>query len=160
MYQNSFGRLFLCNHEIVPVQPWNLVRLYVALLRTFPLSYFTTMPEPEPRPVICFTLIHLFRLRFNLENILAISLPSSRALAGYTCSGSVSPWGTFLLRPVSCSTTASFSLRQISRPIQETHDLLAVIALPGFQFAIQVEFSFFLISSVYPLLLFQSYQHR
>jgi hypothetical protein len=83
MYQNSFGKSFLCNHEIVPVHPWNLVRLYVALLRTFPLSHFATMPEPEPRPVRCFTLIHLFRLRFNLENILAISLPSSRALAGY-----------------------------------------------------------------------------
>ena len=40
-------------------------------------------PEPEPRQVICFTLIHLFRLRFNLENILAVSPPSSRALAGY-----------------------------------------------------------------------------
>ena len=60
----------------------------------------------------------------------------------FTCSGSVSPWGTFPLRHVSCSTTASFSLRQISRPIQETHDLLAVIALPGFQFAIQLECSF------------------
>jgi hypothetical protein len=83
MYQNSFRKSFLCNHEIVPVQPWNLVRLYVAFLRTFPLFHFATMPEPEPRPVICFTLIHLFRLRFNLENILAISLPSSRALAGY-----------------------------------------------------------------------------
>ena len=83
MYQNSFGKSFLCNHEIVPVQPWNLIRLYVAFRRMFPLFHFATMPEPEPRPVICSTLIHLFRLRLNLENILAISLPSSRTLAGY-----------------------------------------------------------------------------
>jgi hypothetical protein len=90
MYQNSFGKSFrcnhvsfLCNHENVPVQPWNLVRLYVAFRRMFPLFHFATMPEPEPRPVICSTLTHLFRLRLNLENILAISLPSSRTLAGY-----------------------------------------------------------------------------
>ena len=56
---------------------------YAKLLRRFPLSCFATMPEPEPRPVICFTLVHLSRLRFNVENILATSLPSSRALAGY-----------------------------------------------------------------------------
>jgi hypothetical protein len=167
LYQNSFGKLFLCNHEIVPVQPWNLVRLYVALLRTFPLSYFTTMPEPEPRPVICFTLIHLFRLRFNLEIILATSLPFPVPEPWpVICSASVHLFrlsltlGNIPSTPVSCSTTASFFLRQISRPIQEIHDLLAVIALPGFQFAIQLECSFFLISSVYPPLLFRSYQHR
>ena len=85
--------------------------------------------------------------QFQSLGRLYVPLPS-------TCSGSVSPWGTFRLRPVSCSTTASFSLRQISRPIQETHDLLAVIALPGFQFAIQLECSFFLINSVYPPLFF------
>jgi hypothetical protein len=86
--------------------------------------------------------------QFQSLGRLYVPLPSN-------CSGSVPPWGTFLLRPVSCcSVTNSFSLRHISRPIEETHDLLTVIALPGFQFAIQLECSFFLISSVYPPLFF------
>ena len=99
MYRSTY----LPYHQITV---WNLVRFYVALLRTVQLSCFATMPDPEPGPVLCFTLVHLFRLRFNLENILATSLPVLEPWLViayipllFTCSGSVSPWGTFPLRP-------------------------------------------------------------
>ena len=73
---------FLCNHETCSGYALHS-------LRTFQLSCFATMPDPKPGPVICFTLVHLFRLRFNLENILAASLPTVPEPWPVICSASV-----------------------------------------------------------------------
>ena len=102
----TFPRLFLCKYRA-----WAGYMLHSC--ERFRLSCFSTMPGPKNSTGYMFQLRSLVPGRFTLENF-PTPPPSSSGLwpviwvpSPFTSSSAVSPWGTFLLRPVSHSTTDS-----------------------------------------------------